>query len=163
MAKRANGIAVFTASGSMMAWTFGPEQRVVYDAATNFPDFATLDDCQQRIVLNGVKQRLADCIAGLKSPTERFERMESVAQALSQGRYEVRAAGVNNDGMLAAAIVAVSGKPLAVIVEFLSKKTPAERTALAASEKYQSKFLELLAERTKAVNVEDLDDEIDDL
>jgi hypothetical protein len=160
MAKRANGIATFAASGSRMSWDFG-SGVVRYDVTDNFPDFATMDDCQQRIVLNGVKQRLADCIAGLKSPTERFERMQSVAEALSQGRYEVRAAAVNNDGMLAAAIASVKGIALKKVVAYLAEKTPAQRNALAADEKYHATYLALIAERTKSVNLADLDDELD--
>lgn len=160
MAKRANGVATFAASGSMMSWTFGPEQRVAYDVRANFPDFTALDDCQQRIILNGVKQRLADCIAGVKTPQERFERMQAVADGMKQGRYETRAAAVSNDAMLAAAITAVKGIALEKVVAYLSGKTPAERLALSQKDVYKQAYLTQIAIRTQAINMEALDDEI---
>jgi hypothetical protein len=68
---RAGASAV--AAGSMLQWTFGEGMTVRYDVTDNFPNFDDMNDCQQRIVLNGVKQRLADSIAGCKVPSDRFE------------------------------------------------------------------------------------------
>lgn len=161
--KRANGIAAFVAAGSLMQWTFGEGLTVRYDVADNFPEFGSMDDCQQRIVLNGVKQRLADSIAGCKLASDRFERMNALADAMRRGEYEMRAKGVATDAMLAAAIAIVKGIDLAKVTAYLATKTPSQRQALAADEKYHAKYLELLAQRTKSVDVDELDDEIDQL
>ena len=159
---RANGVAIFSQNADTMQWSFGPAMSVQATASDLFPDYHSFDVVQSGIVLNGLKQKLADSIASCKTPTERFDRMTKIRDNLYNGVWSERGSSGSSDAaILVAAIVSVSGKSLEKITAYVAGKSKTEIAALMVSERYSKAVNEIRKARVASIDV-DLD-EIDDL
>ena len=159
---RANGVCAFVQSADTMTWTFSPSQAVTASASDLYQDWHGFDIVQSSLILNGLKQKLADSIASCKTADERFARMKKVRDNLYNGIYSERGTGQSTDAaILVAAIVEVSGKPLEKVAAYVAGKSKSEIAALMMSEKFADAVASIRKSRVASVSV-DLD-EIDDL
>lgn len=165
MAKRANGVMEFELAKSVLTYTFSPTQIVTYDATANFPTFPEMNDCQQRIIINGLKQRLQDGVGGAgRTITQRFERMSEIADNLRRNVYSARGESVPTDLKFYARVVAaVQGKPHAeaTILEAIRKWSDAQITAYMAKPQFVAEIERQRAAIVASVNVADLDAQLD--
>lgn len=160
MAKRANGIAEFSLTDGVLKWDFGKLGSVVVDSRGMFPDYDEMTESQQRTIVNGLKQRTADGGAKGQDATlaDKFEGMSRIADALNVGDY-----GVEREltgGVLARAIVEVTGNTLANVRAILEKKTATERRALEYGEKYGPTVERMKREIAARIKVDDTEFEV---
>lgn len=161
MAKRANGIAMFSwdSVARRLQWDFGGALGVV---GFTVPECG-LDARDDAAMVFGYKQTIADAAAKSNAtPAEKREGMADRIATLESGAWRAER-GVSVDAILVAAIAAVAGKPLAHIREWLGTKTAEERAALAASPKFANEINRLRRERTAGIDAEALVGEISDL
>jgi hypothetical protein len=159
---RKNGVAEFAMKGTRMMWDFGMEDTVTIDILNVFPEYAVMNEVQQGVVRNGLKQKLADSIAGVKNNNERFDRMVSVRDALLRGEWTARTAGGGSAAaILAEAIAEVDGRSLAKCREYTKGLKPAAVAALSVHPLYKGAVDRIVASRATAVDVAALLGEID--
>jgi hypothetical protein len=109
-----------------------------FDVVEIFPEWDTLTDVQQKVVLNGLKQKLADSVAVSKdaklTPKERSEAIAELWGRLLEGEWNRKAeAGTRGPsvslktlvpalvmaGLTPEAIAAATGKSLEAITKFI--------------------------------------------
>lgn len=87
--------------------------------------------------LHGAEQKLGDEISGIDDLDDCVEAIDQLMVRLDQGDWtkarEAGASGMAGASILARALVAVSGQPIAVVREYLSKLDAKTKTALRAS------------------------------
>ena len=107
-------------------------------------------DMLAKYAAHGAEQKLGDEIAGLKddkgndaSIEDAVVVMDALIERLNAGEWTTKkdAGGLVGTSILAQAIVEVTGKPKEAIAAFLKTKTPAEKAALRASDKFRAKVL----------------------
>ena len=158
---RKNGVADFVMKGTRMTWDFGTGGTVALDVMDLFPEYAVMNEVQQGVVRNGIKQKLADSIAGLMGADERFDRMTNVRDALLRGEWTARAGGGSAAAILAEAIADVDGRSLAKCREYTKGLKPAAVAALSAHPLYKAAVDRIVASRATAVDVSALLGDID--
>ena len=130
MAKRVNGVMEYTYVAPVLKFDFGGNLVVTHDATCNFPTFAEMNDCQQRIIVNGLKQRLSDRVAGGESAQSRYETMAGTANSLRANVYSTR--GVSNKAAeLASELKLAINATVYALVQ--SGKDPAKALAYASA------------------------------
>lgn len=155
MAKRTNGVAEFTLNGSSLEWKFPKMGALQISAKSFFGDWDKLDDVQQKIIINGLKQKCADGMASAANETERFERMQAIMLNLLSGVWSARGTGASSDAaILAQAISEIDRKPLSKCREYVDGLTKAAREALMAHPLYKTTCDELRAQRSADVDVD---------
>jgi hypothetical protein len=150
MAKRANGVMEYVYTEPVLKFDFGSGLVVSYNAEWNFPTFLTMSDCQKRVIVNGLKQRLSDRVAGGESASSRYDTMKATADSLKANIYSTRSIGTAAAIKAAEAafelktaietcvyaLVAVSGKPEAACLSFVAKKSIEWMRAFMVEPKY---------------------------
>jgi hypothetical protein len=160
---RKNSVAEFALKGTRMIWEFPLDGPVSIDIVDLFPTYAGMSEVQQGVVRNGIKQKLADSIAGGEDK-DRFDRMMTVRDGLLRGEWTTRtASGGSTAAILAEAIADVDGRSLAKCREYTKGLKPAAVAALSAHPLYKAAVDRLTAERAKAVDVSALLGEIDEI
>jgi hypothetical protein len=134
------------------------ETRLFVVPAEMLPQFAA----------HGAEQKLGDEIAGVSDVDDAVLAIDELCDRLTKGEWSAKreASGLAGTSILLRAIVAVTGKPIDKIKEYLKGKTAAEKMALRASPRYSGKIAELeaaKAEKAAKVDVAALDTEIDAL
>ncbi len=161
---RKNGVADFAMKGTRMTWDFGTGGTVAIDVIDLFPEYAVMNEVQQGVVRNGLKQKLADSIAGLAGNDERFDRMTNVRDALLRGEWAARTAGGGSAAaILAEAIAYVDARPLAKCREYTKGLKPAAVAALSAHPLYKAAVDRIAASRAATVDVNALLGEIGEI
>ena len=165
MAKRANGIAEFTTDGNMMAWSFGEIGEVSVQCFDFFPDYMQLSEVQKGIIYNGLKQKMADSIAGCVTTAARYEKMVRTAKALANGEWSSRGDSVEAERIIVAAgIVQVTGKPVDAVRAYLADKSKKDLAKIAASSKFAVAIANFRAAQTGVPkDTSEMESEIDAL
>jgi hypothetical protein len=164
MAKRTNGVAEFSRVGSALQWVFPKLGALQIDATEFYPEWAAMDEVQQNIILNGLKQKCADGMASAINEQDRYDRMASIMANLRGGIWSARGTGTASDAaILAQAIAEVDRKPLTKCRAYVDGLTKSARDALMSHALYKGVCDEIKAQRATAVDVDDLIGEIGNL
>lgn len=158
---RANGIAEFALLGRTLQWTFPTLKggNVVRFTVPEY-DLTPRDDAA---LIFGHKQTIADAGAKSNATTqEKFDAMLARVETLNNGEWRGER-GTGSDSLLVAAIAAVRQMSESNVRKFLSDKSAAQKSALAASDKYSAKIAELRKARVSGVDVSAIEDELDAL
>ena len=159
----------YDAFARRLEWTFGDGSTVYY----TIPHDEFLEPICNAALIHGFKQKIADAAAIARNPetgksatmADKRAAMQKVVDQLNDGMWNAeRTGGTGNvGGLLAVAIAAVKGLPIERVREFLKGKTKAQREAMALVSPYREKIAELIAARTKDVDTNEMEDELNDL
>lgn len=130
--------------------------------------FTLRPDMIPQFAAHGAEQKLGDEIAGVSDIDDAILAIDELCGRLDNAEWSAKreASGLAGTSILLRAIVAVTGKPVDKIKEYLKTKTAAEKLALRASPKYAAEIAKLeaaKAEKAAKVDVAALDSEIDAL
>lgn len=168
---RANGISSFDgdlAETGILQWKRPGCETVRFDVRTVFPDFDAMTDCQQRTIVNGFKQKIADSGA-LKdaTPTAKMSAMFDTADRLamlqqwnSGTRASIRTVNVE---ALVVAIAATLGKPADAVAEIVAGWSVEQMFAQSVAERYRAEYIERLPKPVARADTATLDAELDAL
>lgn len=123
------------------------------------------DSIFAKCAAHGAEQKLGDACAGLKDVDDAVIAVEELIARLEAGEWNVRREGNGMAGtsVLARALVESTGKDMATIKEFLSKKSQAEKVALRNNPKIKPIVERIEAEKVNKGPQVDTDALLDEL
>lgn len=123
------------------------------------------DSIFAKCAAHGAEQKLGDACAGLKDVDDAVIAVEELIARLEAGEWNVRREGNGMAGtsVLARALVESTGKDMATIKEFLSKKSQAEKVALRNNPKIKPIVERIEAEKANKGPQVDTDALLDEL
>ena len=111
-------------------------------------------DLIKNFIAHGIEQKLGDEISGVDDIEDCILAIDALLERLEQGTWGIKreSNGVAGVSVLAKALVEVSGKPIAVIKEFLMKRTHGEKMALRADPAIKAVLERLEADKVSKKN-----------
>jgi hypothetical protein len=121
--------------------------------------FSIPESLMQKCAAHGAEQKLGDEIAGLDDVEDCILAIDELMERLERGEWAVKkeSNGMAGTSVLARALHEHSGKPIAAIKDFLSKKTQAEKVALRQNASIAPIVARLESEKTKKPSTVDTD------
>lgn len=121
--------------------------------------FTIPESLLNKFASHGAEQKLGDEIAGLEDVEDCVIAIDELMDRLGAGQWSVKreSSGMAGTSVLARALVEHTGKDIAVIKEFLSKKSQAEKHALRQNASIAPIVAKLEADKVKKASTVDTD------